>query len=387
MNIAIFASAFYPHFGGVEELVRQLAHEYRRQGHSVIILTNRWPRDLAAYEEHEGIPVYRLAMRVPEGNLKARANYHLTHAAIVREMQDILKRHQIELMQVQCISSNGYYALLAKRALGLPLVVTAQGELTMDAGQIYQRSPFMNQVLKELLTEADFVTGCSAKTLRDVEEHASIDVGERGRAIFNGASLDDFVGATPYITARPYILGIGRVVPQKGFDVLLRAYAAAAPPSHDLLLAGDGPEKASLEQLAQDLGIQTQVQFFGRADRPQAVSLFLGCSFFALPSRADEGLPVVTAEAMAAGKAIVATRVGGVPEAVLDEQTGLIVPREDVDALAEAISRVAGDADLRARLGVAGAQRAPCFSWPRIAGEYLEVYRAVLAKSKLKEKQ
>ena len=65
MNIALFASAFYPHVGGVEELVRQLAREYNARGDKAIVLTNRWPRDLPAHEEYEGIPVYRLAMRAP----------------------------------------------------------------------------------------------------------------------------------------------------------------------------------------------------------------------------------------------------------------------------------------------------------------------------------
>ncbi|MGC8625927.1 MAG: glycosyltransferase, partial [Phycisphaerae bacterium] len=68
MNIAIFASAFYPSLGGVEELCRQLALELMRQGHGVIVLTNRWPRDLPANESIDGITVYRLPFRLPEGS-------------------------------------------------------------------------------------------------------------------------------------------------------------------------------------------------------------------------------------------------------------------------------------------------------------------------------
>lgn len=380
MNIAIFASAFYPHFGGVEELVRQLAHQYRTKGHSVIILTNRWPRDLPESEEYEGLPIYRLAMRVPEGSAKARLSYQMTHTKIVQQMLGILKKHDIQMLHVQCISSNGYYALLAKRALCLPLVVTAQGELTMDAGQIYQRSAFMNATLKTLLQEADAVTGCSAKTLRDVEEHAGISTGARGRAIFNGANLDDFTQAEAYAHPRPYILGIGRVVPQKGFDVLIKAYAQVNPVSHDLIIAGDGTERETLEQLADSLGLQERVHFVGRADRPKAVALFNGASFVALPSRADEGLPVVSVEAMAAGKAIAATHVGGVPESILDGENGLIVPRENVGVLAQALTRLVSDPELRERFGHAGRQRAQQFAWPVIADQYLSVYKRFSSK-------
>ena len=79
MNIAIFASAFYPHVGGVEELCRQLAHANRRSGAGTVVLTNRWPRTLVEFEEHEGFPVYRVAMRVPDGSWKARLNCRLKH--------------------------------------------------------------------------------------------------------------------------------------------------------------------------------------------------------------------------------------------------------------------------------------------------------------------
>ncbi|MBE7209724.1 MAG: hypothetical protein INR65_01775, partial [Gluconacetobacter diazotrophicus] len=72
MKIALFASSFYPHIGGVEELVRQLAREYRGRGFSPIVVTNRWPRSLPAYELHEEVPLYRLPMRTPGPGAKAR---------------------------------------------------------------------------------------------------------------------------------------------------------------------------------------------------------------------------------------------------------------------------------------------------------------------------
>ena len=86
MNIAIFASAFYPSLGGVEELVRQLAHEYKRQGMQAIVLVNRWPRSLPAEEVIEGIPVFRLAMRMPEYNLRVRFNYAVGYPLVRARM-------------------------------------------------------------------------------------------------------------------------------------------------------------------------------------------------------------------------------------------------------------------------------------------------------------
>ena len=375
MNIALFASAFHPHVGGVEELVRQLAHAYRRKGHGAIVVTNRWPPELPEFEKHEDIPVYRFAMRTPGGSLRERAKYQLNRTATERRMLDVLKRHTVDLLHVQCVSANGYYAQVARRALHLPLVVTAQGERTMDAGQIYQRSAFMNRMLCALLAEADHITACSRHTLDDLEGWYGQPLGPRAEVVYNGIDLSSFAAPEPYPHPRPYILGIGRHVPQKGFDVLLQAFAQADQTSHDLLLAGDGPERVTLERLAADLGLADRVRFVGRADRPLAVSLFAGCSFFVLPSR-QEPQGIVNLEAMAAGKAVLASRVGGVPEIVQDGETGLLVPAEDASALAHAITRLTDDAPLRQRLGAAGRDRAKAFDWDAIAEQYLDIYRA-----------
>lgn len=376
MNVALFASAFYPHVGGVEELVRQLAHEYRHQGMGAVVLTNRWPRSLPRYEEYEGVPVYRLAMRVPEGSWKARLNYWMTWNGIRREVLNVLRKHDIDLLHVQCVSANGYYALLAKQALGLPLVVTAQGERTMDATGLYQRSWFMNQVLRRLLTEAEAVTACSQHTLDDIGGYFGKPLGTRGRVVYNGIRTADFEEGVPFSHPRPYILGIGRLVPQKGFDLLIKAFAQAKPDRYDLLITGEGTERESLEALTKRLGIERRVQFMGRADRPTTVALFRGCDFFVLPSR-QEPFGIVNLEAMAAGKAVIASRVGGVPEIVIDGETGLLVPGGDIGALSAAIAHLTADAALRQRMGMAALSRVRDFTWSAIANQYIDIYNHV----------
>jgi glycosyltransferase involved in cell wall biosynthesis len=374
MNIAIFASAFHPSLGGVEELCRQLAHELRSRGHEVIILTNRWPRSLSRFEVFEGIPLYRVAFRMPETGLRSRFSYALTHRMIRRELAEILIRHKIEVMHVQCVSSNAHYAVEARRELGLPLVVTLQGELTMDASGLYQRSERAREVLRQAMTDAEIVTGCSARTLRDAEVFLGMSVGERGRAIFNAARIEDFEGVEPYIHNRPYIFALGRLAAQKGFDILLQAVAALRD-SYDLLLAGEGEEQNALQELSRSLELEKRVHFVGRARRKEVAGYFKGCEFFVLPSTADEGLPVVCAEAMAAGKAIVATDSGGTAEAVLDGVNGLIVPKGDLQALLSAMTRMSEDTNFRQAAEQASATRANEFRWSAIADLYELAYR------------
>lgn len=374
MNIALLPSSFHPHFGGVEELVRQLAHELVNQGHPASIFTNRWPKDLPANERFEELPVHRFVFRVPENNFKQMAGARLLGPATLRALCRQIRASRASVLHVQCISSNAHYALLAQRRLRLPLVATLQGELTMDAHGLFQNSAFAQDMLRRVLTQADLITACSAKTLADAEAFCGMSLGARGRVIFNAASTGDYSAAPAYPHPRPYIFALGRLVPQKGFDDLLRAFASLPESDHDLLIAGDGSLRRDLEQLASQLHIAARVHFLGRADRPKVASLFKSASFFVLPSSADEGLPVVCAEALAAGKAIVATRSGGTPEAVLHEKTGLIVDRHDVSALARAIQTLVQTPALRQSYAQAAFARSIEFSWSRVTQQYLQAY-------------
>ena len=385
MKIAIFASAFHPHMGGVEELCRQLAHEYQARGLEVIVLTNRWPRDLPASELYEGIPVFRPAMRTPDGGWKSRLSFALTTRAVQRQTREILRQNRIDLVHVQCVGCNAFYAAKAAAALRLPLVVTLQGELSMDATGLFRRSAFARETLRRTVAQATAVTACSRQTLTEAEEFLGAPLGSKGRVIYNGIKAEDFGTVTPFASPRPYVLGIGRQVPQKGFDVLLRAMAwvfqQTAWPG-DLVLAGDGPEHARLRALAAELGIAGRVAFPGKVERANVPTLFAGCELFVLPSR-HEPLGIVNLEAMAAGKPVVATRVGGVPEIVTDGDNGLLVSPENAEEMGAAISKLLVDTNLSTKIGVCGRTKACEFTWDAIAVQYLEVYAAARPDSPL----
>lgn len=378
MNIAIFASAFFPHFGGVEEVCRNLALEYTRRGHETIVLTARHPDSLPSCETVQGTEVRRFAWKMPNsspsGMLRFARSYPADLAAAVR----LLRQRKIDLIHVHCLSANGFYALGAARLTGLPLVVTTHGERTMDAGKLYQKSATANWTFKRLMAQAAYVTACSEQTLDDARQFVGSPLTGKSCPVYSGYSQEEFeAGPTSYPHPRPYLLGIGRVVPQKGFDVLIDAYArlsARRTDAPDLLIAGDGPERESLQKRASDLGLTDRVHLIGFADRPTAVSLFRGCEMFVLPSR-HEPQGIVNLEAMACAKPVIASRVGGVPEIVLDGVTGLLVPSEDASALALALESLLADPDRARALGEAGQARATAeFTWPRIADQYFEIY-------------
>lgn len=160
--------------------------------------------------------------------------------------------------------------------------------------------------------------------------------------------------------------------------MLVRAFGMIANElaGWDLIIAGDGPERHPLESLSQTSCPAGRVTFVGRADRATTARLFRGCQMFVLPSR-HEPFGIVNIEAMAAGKPVIATAVGGVPEIITDGQTGLLVAPEDPEQLCRAILRLASDVKLREMLSRRALKAAEKFEWASVADDYIRVYEAV----------
>lgn len=381
MKIALIPSAFHPSLGGVEELSRQLAHSLKRQGHDVIIITQRWPRDLPESEVFEGIQLYRLPFRAPEPNFKAKVRFTQTHAATNKKLQHILSKFGAEIVHLQCISTNGYYALNAAKKLNIPIIVTAQGELTMDASGIYETSKFIPNALLDCMEYASTISACSRDALRDVldfySKRRSSELSCPKETIHNGIALADFEGIEPHEAKQPYIFAMGRLVPQKGFDVLIEAFKLSGIADWQLIIAGDGEEKESLKRQVASLGLDERVTFWGRASRREVGALLKGSEFFVLPSRM-EPQGIVNLEAMACGRAVLASDTGGVSEIVSDGSTGLLVPPGDSKLLSQGISKLVEDPDLRKKLGENGRKKAELYDWDAVTSKYVSVYKDAL---------
>lgn len=196
---------------------------------------------------------------------------------------------------------------------------------------------------------------------------------ERVVVIHNAIDLQGRASATPaplraeYAITQPFVyLSVARLVRQKGHDVLLAAFAKQKDAA--LVIVGDGELKAALLQQAHRLGIADRVHFLGiRKDIPE---LMRAADCFVLASR-WEGFGIVLVEAMAAGLPIVATRVDGIVEVVEEGKSGLLVPPENVLALAEALRSMREDAELRNRIAAAVQNRAKSFSIERHVAKVL----------------
>ena len=157
------------------------------------------------------------------------------------------------------------------------------------------------------------------------------------------------------------LLYVGSLEYRKGVDLLLRATAQLELPDWQLDILGDGPERASLTEMAQTLGIADRVTFHGRKRNEAVQQAMRDASLLVVPSRIGprnqtEGLPTVIVEAFSCELPVIATRLTGIPEIVQQDKTGLLFEMEDFDAIAAAITRVAADPDAAAARTRAGRQ-------------------------------
>ena len=248
--------------------------------------------------------------------------------------------------------------VLASRGLDFPVVVSERNNPER------QRFRGIWSWLRQRLYGAAY---CVVTPSRGVLESFSGAIRERGRVIPNPVDLAP-AACAPRGSGR--LVAVGRLVHQKGFDLLLQAFAKIAPehPEWTLTIWGEGEQRSALETLSADLGLAGRVRLPGLTERPgQWVA---AADVFVLSSRYESFGNVIT-EAMAAGLPIVAFDCPWGPGDILrDGEDGLLVPPEDVDALAAALGRLLLDADLRARLGAAAAHNVRRFAREGILAQW-----------------
>jgi colanic acid/amylovoran biosynthesis glycosyltransferase len=212
------------------------------------------------------------------------------------------------------------------------------------------------QAARVIITETDY----SEKFLRErFPERA-----DRIHRIYNGLNLAEF-GQANFSSDPPLIVAIGRLIPKKGFANLIRACALLVEhgTSFRCEIFGEGPLEKELCAQIEELGLKDLVQFPGAKPQHELRKRLAGATVFVLPSVPEaeggmDNLPTVIMEAMATGLPVVSTTIGGIPEMVVDNETGFLVRPEDAIALAGAIEKVTSDRSLGPRLGQAGYERA-----------------------------
>jgi colanic acid/amylovoran biosynthesis glycosyltransferase len=240
-----------------------------------------------------------------------------------------------------------------KRLFGIPYSFTGH------ANDIFVEKPDQRLPLGQLIQEAEFVATETDFSTQYLQSKFPESAGKIHR-VYNGLELDPFRQADPEAGSLNMI-AIGRLIPKKGFEVLVRACNMLVSKGLQLhcRIIGAGPEHVPLRQLIDQFALGKYVELTGPKAQPEIVELLAQSNLFVFPAVEDgtgdrDNLPTVIIEAMASGLPVVATGLGGIGEIVTHRINGLIIPERDADALADAIAFLAEHAELRRTYGQNG---------------------------------
>jgi len=279
-----------------------------------------------------------------------------------------------DLLHALHLTSYGFLAVLCDVR---PTLVSVWGTDVLEAPRL---SPFHYLITRYALRRADHITATGLRLAEAAARYAP--AGKPVTVAPYGVDLREFRPRPREERSEVAVGAVARLSKEKGLHYLLEAFAVVAGrhPQARLVLAGEGPERQRLERLAARLGLGRRVRFLGEVPHEQVPEVLQQLDIFAMPST-YEGFGVAALEAEAMEVPVVASRIHGIPDVVLDGETGLLVPPRDRQALAAALDRLATDADLRHRLGQAGrAFVAEHYSWEENTAQMEALYEAALGE-------
>lgn len=372
-NLILCPSAYAPQIGGVEELTKNLASNYQKNGLKVSIFTSK-PNKSKSQEIIAGIPVYRFNFFLPAKNIWQLLRFIIFAPLEILRLLRLTKKIKPDILHIQCNGSNTWYIYLLSKITGIPLVDTLQGETIMDEQQIYQKSAFARYALHKVLQQASLVTACSNATLKDGLKYCNF--AKKANRIFNGINFSEFQIKTKKLKAN-YIFATGRFTHNKGFDLLIAAFKniSVKHPQLQLFIGGDGKTRAAAEEYIRINNLTAKVKLLGRLDRLQTVTYMRNALFVVMPSR-YEPFGIVALEALAAGKTILATKYGGPPE-FINKQIGLLVDPINEKDLTKKLNIML---NIYPQLEKDSRKFAKYFDWQIIVKNYLEIYQRAINK-------
>jgi len=367
MKILIINSEFPPIGGGAGNASANIARALAKNGYDVAVVTSRFA-DLPHQEQSGNLTIHRVpALRRRQDRSGALEQLIFMLSASLSALSLIPHFNPDATLAFFGVPS-GVVALFIKLIRKIPYIVSLRG------GDVPGFRPydflFYHKVLAPLLRvvwkNASAIVA-NSNGLRDLA--LTFDSRFDIPIIPNGVDFEVYKTESRNEPSL-LLLSAGRVVYQKGFDLAMRALAGIKDIEWKWQIAGDGPQMDALKSLAQELGIADRVTFLGWQSQADLIKQYQRANLFLFPSR-HEGMPNALLEAMASGLPVIASRIAGNEELVVDGETGILVPSEDVDALRTAIRKLMTDIPLRQQMGHASRRRVEeHYSWENTAKQY-----------------
>jgi len=376
MRILIINSEYPPVGGGAGNASAYLAKKLVELNQEVSVLTAQF-KGLPRTRVENGIRVHRIkSMRrnldrsgaVEQGVFLLLGSWRIL--SLIRDWRpDVI----LAFFGVPC----GAVAWWANRITGIPYLVSLRG------GDVPGFRPYdfafyhriMGPLLHRVWRQSGAVVANSqglAKLARGFDDQVEIKI------IPNGVETREFQLPKKREWGLPRLLFVGRLVYQKGLDILVQALGGLTSFPWELKLVGDGPHRPVLESMANDLGITDRIEFVGWLDREAVYNQYREANLFVFPSR-HEGMPNAVLEAMACGLPVIATDIAGNAELVHPETTGLLVPPEDHLTLRNALNALFLEPERRLAMGSAARKLVEeRYTWDQVASKYLSLMQEII---------
>ena len=369
MKILLLNSEYPPIGGGAGNASANLARLLAKDN-EIILLTSHFD-NFSRDEICDGVRIIRVSsLRKKMDRSGALEQISFIFAASFRTLS-LVRQFKPDVTLAFFGLPSGAVAWMIKKIFGVPYIVSLRG------GDVPGFRPYDFKLYHKIAAPFLHVIwhGASSVIANSKGLHnlaTAFDSTIEIPIIPNGVDLKKF-SAPARDWSAPRLLSVGRIVYQKGLDLAMSALADLKDLSWTWTIAGDGPQMQVLQSMAEENGIKDRVHFIGWQSADQLKKEYCAANVFLFPSR-HEGMPNAVLEAMASGLPVVATRIAGNEELVVNGETGALVPAEDVESLRESLMPLLVEAKMREKMGRASRQRVEeSFSWNRVAEQYQKI--------------
>ncbi|MQS11890.1 glycosyltransferase family 4 protein [Streptomyces kaniharaensis] len=373
----IVTNDFPPRPGGIQAFVHNMA--VRQPAGSIVVYASTW---------RDGSEVGRFDAEQPFPVIRDRTKVMVPTPRVTRRAAEILRAEKCDAVWFGAAAPLGLMAPALRRAGAGRLLGMTHGHEAAWA-----QLPASRQLLRRIGAGTDVLTYLGEYTRSRIADAVGPEAAARmvqlppgvDETTFNPGSGGGEVRRRLGLADRPVVVCVSRLVPRKGQDTLIEAMPQilADVPDAVLLIVGGGPYRADLEKLADARGVRSAVRFTGSVPWEELPAHYGAGDVFAMPCRTRrggldvEGLGIVYLEASATGLPVVAGDSGGAPDAVLEGETGYVVPGGSATAAAERIVRLLRDEELRRRMGEAGRRWVErSWRWDLLAGRLTSLLAA-----------
>ncbi|RLI12685.1 glycosyltransferase family 1 protein [Candidatus Bathyarchaeota archaeon] len=386
MRICMLTWEFPPRIvGGIARHCLALSKALAKLGHEVYVVTLEFP-GAPLFEDINGIKVYRVLIELGHPNFIIWT--FLFNHFMEKKVADLSENIEFDIIHIHdWLTAKA--GISSKHFLNKPLISTIHSTEEGRSRGLHNPDSFLIDGIEWWMTyEARQVIVCSNSVKWEVESHFSLPH-DKVTVIPNGIEVSSFnLNINREEVKRRYgikpneriILFVGRLVPQKGVDTLIKAVPLIVQQHRDvrILIAGDGWSRNYLEELARSMGLGDRIRFLGFISDWELEDLMVTADVLVVPS-IYEPFGIVALEGMAAGTPVVATNIGGLSEIIEHDRTGVLVYPEDPGSIAWGINKVLSDpkyADWLVRNARRKVRKA--YSWEAIAKRTVEVYEAAI---------